>query len=220
MWYIKWIFRVLFVAIVFAFFHYTLPQRDIVRVIKTEIIRQDFSRWNRIFFAQADAGNEEGVSRDLRLIETAYDDGSTMIFRNEDTGFGWPLYFKFDSSDLQAKAADLGSTREEPVWVAITHYGWRIKVLTIYPNAISVRKVDGPDVWLIPWLNITILMVLGLLLLGVYRMVQRFRRRRIDPLLARFKDSRDRAEIRTAQTGETARPLVRNFLRHWFGGGK
>ena len=68
---IKWIFLALVVLLVFSVFHYTLPQRDIVRVTGTEIIRQDFSGWNRIFYAQADSGNDEGVNRDLRLINTA-----------------------------------------------------------------------------------------------------------------------------------------------------
>ena len=215
--YIKWTFWVLFVLIVFAFFHYTLPQRDIVRVTGTEIIRTDFSGWNRIFFAQADAGNEEGVNRDLRLINTAYENGGVMVFRNEDTGFGWPWYFKLDSSNLQAEADDLKSTRAEPIWVAITHYGWRNEFLTIYPNAISVREVSGPDVRLIPWLNIIIFMVLGLLLLGLYRLLQRFKRRKIDPLVDRMEDSWDRAEVRAAQAGENARAPVRKFFRKWCG---
>ena len=102
----KWGFWIVLIALVFGFFHYTLPQRDIVRVTGTEIIRQDFSKWNRIFYAQTDSGNNEGVNRDLRLINTSYPDGSVMVFRNEDTGFGWPWYFKLDSSNLQAEAAD------------------------------------------------------------------------------------------------------------------
>ena len=89
---VKWIFWIVVLAILFAFFHYTLPQRDIVRVTGTEIIRQDFSRWNRIFYAQSDSGNEEGVNRDLRLTNTDYPNGGIMVFRNEDTGFGWPWY--------------------------------------------------------------------------------------------------------------------------------
>lgn len=217
--YVKWFFWVLFVVVVFAFFHYTLPQRDIVRITSTEIIRMDFSGWNRIFFAQADAGNEEGVNRDLRLINTAYPDGSVMVFRNEDTGFGWPWYFKLDSSNLQAEAADLVSTRNDPIWVAITHYGWRNEFLTIYPNAISVKEVSGPDVRLIPWVNIIIFIILGLLLLGFYRLLQRFKRRKIDPLVDQIEDSWDRAEIRAAKAGENASAPVRSWFRRWFGRG-
>ena len=217
--YVKWFFWLLFVALVFAFFHYTLPQRDIVRVTGTEIIRMDFSGWNRMFFAQADAGNEEGVNRDLRLINTAYADGGIMVFRNEDTGFGWPWYFKLDSSNLQAEAADLVSTRNDPIWVAITHYGWRNEFLTIYPNAISVKEVAGPDVRLIPWVNIFIFIILALLLLGLYRLLQRFKRRKIDPMVESIEDGWDRAEVRAAQAGENVAHPVRNWFRRWFGRG-
>ena len=65
--------------LVFGFFHYTLPQHDIVRITGTEVIRQDFSGWNRIFYAQPDSGNTEGVNRDLRLINAAYPDGGVMV---------------------------------------------------------------------------------------------------------------------------------------------
>lgn len=215
--FIKWAVLLVVLGLVLGFFHYTLPQRDIVRVTGTEIIRMDFSGWNRIFFAQADVGNNEGANRDLRLINTAYEDGRIMVFRNEDTGFGWPWYFKLDSSNLQAEAADLVSTRKEPIWVAITHYGWRNEFMTIYPNAISVREVAGPDVRLIPWLNIFIFIVLGLLMLGAYRLLQRFKRRKIDPMVDRLEESWDQAEIRAAQAGESMRSPVRNWVRRWFG---
>ncbi|WP_333712648.1 DUF1523 family protein, partial [Yoonia sp.] len=67
---IKIIFRVLVFVVIGAFFHYTLPQHDIVRVTSTEIIRTDFSGWNRLFFATADAGSADQDTRDLRLINT------------------------------------------------------------------------------------------------------------------------------------------------------
>lgn len=216
---VKWIFWLLFVAVVFGFFHYTLPQRDIVRVTGTEVIRMDFSGWNRVFFAQPDSGNVEGGNRDLRLINTVYPNGRVMVFRNEDTGFGWPWYFKLDSSNLQAEASDLVSTRADPIWVAVTHYGWRNEFLTIYPNAVGMREVAGPDVRLIPWLNIIIFIILGLLLLGFYRLLQRFKRRKIDPLVEDMEDRWDRAEIRAAQAGENASAPVRNWFRRWFGRG-
>ena len=46
-----------------------------------------------------------------------------MVYRNEDTGWGWPPYFKFDTKNLQTEAADLISSKEEPQWVILTHYG-------------------------------------------------------------------------------------------------
>jgi len=86
--------RIVFFLIVFvilgALLHYTLPQRDIVRITGTEIIRQDFSGLNRIFYAQGDSGNAQTESRDLRLINAVAASGAVMVYRNEDTGFGSP----------------------------------------------------------------------------------------------------------------------------------
>jgi len=160
---------------------HTLPQRDVVQVSGTEIIRQDFSGWNRIFYAQADAGNAEGVNRDLRLINTVRANGRVMVYRNEDTGFNWPPYFKFDSSNLQAEAQN-ASRQQDDQWYAITHYGIRSEFLSIYPNATNLKSVAGPDVRLIPWFNIVFLLVFFAFVWGIWVRIRRFRQNRIDPL--------------------------------------
>ena len=194
----RWILRSILALLIIWFLsvlHYTLPQRDIVLVTGTEIIRQDFSGWNRVFYAQADSGNASGANRDLRLINTIDTDGKIMVYRNEDTGFGWPPYFKLDSSNLQAEAQAVISTTAEPAWVAIRHYGWRNELLSIYPNAVSMKTVAGPDVRLIPWFNIVFLIALALFIWGVTVRLLRFRRRRIDPLIsavdAQIEDTTD-----------------------------
>jgi hypothetical protein len=180
-----------------AVLHYTLPQRDIARITGTEIIRQDFSGLNRIFYAQGDSGNAQTDSRDLRLINGVLASGDVMVYRNEDTGFGWPPYFKLNSADLHAEAANLTSTAAEPQWVAISHYGWRSRLLTTYPNVVGIRPVDGPDVTLIPWLNIAILLGLAFLVFMVWRIWERFEDRVIDPL-------RDRTAVQWAKLKDKA----------------
>ena len=185
--YVKWIFRIVVFLLAAAFLHYTLPQRDIVRVNGTEILRQDFSGWNRIFYAQADAGNDNTVvNRDLRLINTQLASGRSYVYRNEDTGFGWPPYFKLDSSNLQSDAQ--AAAREDEQWYVVRHYGWRSEFLSIYPNAISLRPAPGPNwsdfsLWQrIPVMNITIILFLFAVYWGVAVRLRRFRERRIDPL--------------------------------------
>ena len=182
--------RIVLIAVVVllfgAFLHYTLPQRDIVRITGTEIIRQDFSGLNRIFYAQGDSGNATVESRDLRLINSVRPSGEVMVYRNEDTGFGWPPYFKLDSADLHAEASNLVSTAAEPQWVAVTHYGWRSRLLTTYPNAVSIRPVAGPDVTLIPWLTIVILLGLAVVGFMAWRIWERFEDRVIDPIRDRM----------------------------------
>ena len=154
---IKWTFWGVIWLIIAAFFHYTLPQVDIVRITDTYEKRIDFGE-NSIFWSHADVGNSTALgNRDVFFIQTRRAKGDVMVYRNEDTGWGWPPYFKFDTSNLQAEAADLRSTSDNPKWAVIKHYGWRNEFISIYPNAVSIRSVDGPDATIIPWLNIIIL---------------------------------------------------------------
>ena len=189
---IKWVVTSLLVVFVLAVFHYILPQRDIVRVIDAYEKRQDFGV-NSIFWAQPDAGTSAQPTRDVRFIDTIMPDGSVMVFRNEDTSFSWPFYFKFDSADVNAQAKELISAKDNPTWVAIRHYGWRNEYLTIFPNATSLKVVDSPDVRLIPWFNIALFIIIGLFGLGIFRLLQRFKRHRIDPVLDDIEDAWDDA---------------------------
>ena len=197
---VRWSFLLLIALLVGGFLHYTLPGRDVVRITGTEIIRADLSGWNRMFYARSDTGNTEGTNLDLRLINTTRPDGRVSVYRNEDTGFGWPPYFKLDSSNLHAEAADLTSTSANPQWVVITHYGWRMPALSIYPNAVAIRAVDSPDVSLFPWLNIVILTLLAALLFVLWRLWERFEDRVIDPavdgVMVRWAKLKDRVSGR------------------------
>ena len=53
---------------------------------------------------------------------------------------------------------------------------------TTYPNAIALRPVDSPDVTLIPWLNIVILLVLTALVFMIWRIWERFEDRVLAPI--------------------------------------
>ncbi|MFD0860029.1 DUF1523 family protein [Roseovarius aquimarinus] len=177
--YVKWVFWGVFWTIVLAFLHYTLPQHDIVRITDTYETREDF---DYPFFWANPPSAETGAptNRDVFFIQTFRADNEPMIYRNEDTGWGWPPYFKFDTANLQAEASDLVSTRSASVaqWVSIRHYGWRSEFLSIYPNAISVKPVAGPDVRIIPWFNIILLTLLAAFAWGIWARWRKFRARR------------------------------------------
>lgn len=200
---LRWTFWITIWLIVVAFFHYTLPQVDIVRIINTYEERQDFGE-NSIFWAKANTGNDPTVTnRDVFFIQTRRAKGDVMVYRNEDTGWGWPPYFKFDTANLQAEAADGVSSGETARWFAMKHYGWRNEFLTVYPNAISLRPVAGPDAPKgIPWLNIVILTLVAALIWAIWVRWRRFRRARIDPTLEAIED--DLSERSSA-------------VAHWFG---
>lgn len=174
-------------AIVVAALHYTLPQNDVVRIINTEVRRVDLGETGRLFWSRADTGLSTGDSRDIRFIETIRPNGKPMVYRNEDTGWGWPPYFKFDSANLQARAQDLSSTSEAPKWVAVRHYGWRSDLFSIFPNALAVTAVEGPDAKIFPWRLVISLGVIVLLLLAVAVLWRLFRLSVIEPISARFR---------------------------------
>ncbi len=223
---VKIAFRVILFLFVFGFFHYILPQHDVVRVTSTEVIRTDFSWYNRLFYAQADSGNVEAANRDLRLINTERrktwilgffqrEATGIMVYRNEDTGWIWPPYFKFDSSDLQAEAAAAIDNAQEQ-WVVITHYGWRNKFFSIYPNAIGVRKVDGPDVTVIPWFNIFFFIFLIIAYLFLRAAWRQFRERSIDPALDVAAEKWDVVDGHADAAADKARGVWGRF-RAWLG---
>ena len=209
--FVKWILLLAVLSVVGAFLHYTLPQTDVVRVVNTEIQRIDYGE-NSIFWQSGDVGADgTAVNRDVRFIFTIRPNGRASVYRNEDTGWGWPPYFKLDSSNLQAEASDLISTSANPRWVALTHYGWRSEFLTIFPNAVAVRPVDGPDATTVPWVNIVILLILAALAWAVTVRVLRFRRNRIDPLLDAADAQWDETTGRVAER----RRGVRAWLDTW-----
>ncbi len=186
--YIRVVFWLLFWVLIASFLHYTLPQTDIARVSDTYTKRIDFGE-NSIFWAAPDVGNDAtATNRDVFFIQAVRSNGRVMVYRNEDTGWGWPPYFKFDTSNLQAEAADLKSTVEAPKWVAIKHYGWRNELISIFPNAVSVRQVEGPDVRIIPWFTIFVLVVLFAIFWAIRVRWVRFRKNRINPVVDEWTD--------------------------------
>ncbi len=213
--------RITVFLILALWLHYVMPQRDIARVTSTEVVRTDFSALNRIFFAQADTGATDNPSRDLRFINTerkaTYLFGlirggnQTMVYRNEDTGWIYPPYFKFDSADLQAEAGAAISTAEPYDWVVITHYGWRIRWLSIYPNAVSIRPAPSEEYRPIPWGNIIIYIALIAGALFLRAMWRQFRERTLDPLADRAEDRMDHVQADFAER----RGRVRRWLDSW-----
>ncbi|MFC3181321.1 DUF1523 family protein [Cypionkella sinensis] len=218
MWtYVKWSFRILILLLVAGFLHYTLPQHDIVRITNTYNRLTTVGSENSWAYASPDVGTGEStVTRDIRFIEAAFEDGSVIVYRNEDTGWIWPPYFKYDSSNLQAEAGNLKSSQTAPKWVSVTHYGWRLAWLSIYPNAVSVKEVAGPDVRIIPYVNIIVLLALAFGVFMLRRMWLQFWERMVEPAVAEVGETWDGVE---AQAG-AARARAGGFFGRigaWFG---
>jgi hypothetical protein len=208
---IKWGLALLAVVLLGLFLHYTLPQRDVVQIINTYNKNTPIGG-NWMFYSIEDTGTgveTTATIRDIRFIDAVFPDGQhVMVYRNEDTGWFWPPYFKWDSSTLQAEAQNLKSEKANPQWVAITHYGWRLPIFSIFPNAVNITPVEGPDVTLIPWVNIILLVVLLFVAVMIRKMWLQFRERMVDPALADVGDTFDAAGARV----ESARKEARGFF--------
>ena len=215
--YIKLTLKSLVFIVLAGLLHYVLPQDDIVRVVNTYQERQDLNDWTRIFWASPDDQSATLVNRDVQFIQTVRkktwllgfvqrDAEGVMVYRNEDTGWSWPFYFKFDTASLQTEADDLRSTPEAPKWAVMTHYGWRNELFSAFPNAIAIRPVASPDVTIIPWFNIVFFIFLGIAWLTLRGMWRQFLERNVDPLMDDIDDA-------TGAAGKRAK----GFFGRWFG---
>lgn len=207
---IKRLFQFIILIFIGAVLCYFLPNRDIVQVVGIEVSREDFKNIDQ---------SKTGQNRDVRYINAEWPNGKPRVYRNEDA----PLYLKFDSGNLNAQAQSLGNkhaNQDTPVWVAINHYGWRIPILSMYPNALNIKTVAGPDTRLIPWFNIIFLGSLFIFCLWAGLKWRRFKTKRIDPVADKVE-----AEIGGALGGigeevkETS-GAVKGLFRRWFGTSK
>ncbi|MDO4627192.1 MAG: DUF1523 family protein [Pasteurellaceae bacterium] len=127
-----------FHAVLFAGINYVFPHYEVTKVINTDVKRMDkeglISKSN-----PADAL----TTRDVYFINTKLpDEQQPMVYRNEDTRWGFPFYFKFDSANLQAKAQDFA---EKQSWVEVKYYGWRFNMFDEFRNVVSIHEVASPD---------------------------------------------------------------------------
>ena len=141
------------VLIYVVFCAYSLPSHIKVHVTGTEVTRKD-----------SDQPDGSVSIHDVRYVMAEDLDGRPHMFRNEDTGWGWPPYFKFDSGDVATQANNYSLDHRESV-VLIKYYGFRIRMLSAFPNILSMRTVSA-EYQPVPWF--TILFVLAhLVLVGV-----------------------------------------------------
>jgi len=157
---IKYSLLAALLVVVGLFLHYNLPRTDVVQLTGTDVKRMD--RKNP---------QSGSMTRDVRYLNAVTRTGKIRVFRNEDTGWGWPPYFKFSSADLSAQVQSLVQNPERP-WVRVRYYGWRINMMSLFPNAVSLKIVDQ-NYTHIPWFN---MIFVTLLAVGAIFFVRFFRR--------------------------------------------
>ena len=98
--------------------NYVMPSYDETVVTGMEVRRMDKDG------VISKSNPADGEVRDVYFLFTENPDSKkTMVYRNEDTGWGLPPYFKFGSADVQAKAQAYANEHQR---VQIKYYGWRI----------------------------------------------------------------------------------------------
>lgn len=124
-----------FHVVLFAGINYVFPHYETTSVTGVEVKRVDKDG------PITKANPADGPTRDVYYIYTQ-NAGSDkpMVYRNEDTRWGFPFYFKFDSADLQAKAAAFSQDRK---LVEVKYYGWRIVIFDEFRNALSLKEVTA-----------------------------------------------------------------------------
>jgi hypothetical protein len=173
---VKFGIGIVLVVLLALFFHYNLPRTAVVQISGTDIKRID--KREKVVENQNDTGAKvTQQTSDVRFINSMSRSGKTIVFRNEDTGWGWPPYLKFDSADLTAEAQAFAADQAKP-WVLIKYYGWRIKVFSMFPNAVNLKVVDR-DYSHFPLFNIVffILVIAGVLIVRskIKKLVEKWR---------------------------------------------
>ncbi|MDG6882713.1 Protein of uncharacterised function (DUF1523) [Phocoenobacter uteri] len=85
----------------------------------------------------------DGPTRDAYFIFTENPTTKEiMVYRNEDTRWGLPFYFKFNSADVQAKAQAYANDKQ---LVQVKYYGWRINMLSEFRNIVSIKPLTEAD---------------------------------------------------------------------------
>ncbi len=82
------------------------------------------------------------LARDVYFVQTydPKDKKSVTVYRNEDTRFSFPFYFKFNSADISALAQSLVNQQVE-----VQYYGWRINLFNMFPNVIFLKPLKEND---------------------------------------------------------------------------
>jgi hypothetical protein len=149
---------------------YVLPQHEVVLITGGEVKRVDH---DGVINAENPA---DGPTRDVYFINTEHPDAKdVMVYRNEDTGWSFPWYFKFDSADIQAKAQ--GYSRNAEQLALIRYYGWRIKILSVFPNVTDIEATNSREEPF-PLFNTVFLSLIALVLIVVAVFIKRRLKRR------------------------------------------
>lgn len=125
--------------------NYAFPSYETTTVTGMEVRRMDKDG------LLSAANPADSAVRDVYFLFTEEPETKkVMVYRNEDTGWGLPFYFKFNSADIQAKAQAYANEKKQ---VEIKYYGWRINWLNEFRNIVSIKPLAEGDSGSHPWFS-------------------------------------------------------------------
>ena len=143
--------------------NYAMPSYDETYVTGMEVRRMDKDG------VISKSNPADGEVRDVYFLFTESEPNKVMVYRNEDTGWGLPPYFKFGSADIQAKAQAYANEKQR---VQIKYYGWRINWMNEFRNIVSIKPLLEGDTLAQP---IVIYVLYGVIVLLFFLSVQLIR---------------------------------------------
>ena len=187
-------FVVMLLVIPAAALHYVLPQVDVVKIVNTEVKRTNVGS------NSSSINNERAIdgNTDMYYIQTT-DDGEPRVYRNEDNWF----YLKFNSADQQALAQSFVNQNEE-IYVAVRHYGWRVRLLSMFPNTVKIWRVEQGYTH-IPIFNTLILILLAGLGFFLYKTSKRLRNS-----ISGYSEKRKASKIEKENAKNSAAPTQKD----------
>jgi hypothetical protein len=129
-----------------AFLDYFLPHHAVLRIVGAETRRP-------VGGSKTNAAAHDVFYVFAEDVETK----NPHVFRNEDTGWGFPFYFKFNSADLQAVAQSIAGERGTALF---TYYGWRIQIFSVVPNVTNIKRAAADEETPFPWFNLAFAVII------------------------------------------------------------
>lgn len=184
----------------YLFLDYTLPRYDLVKI--NEIGTRRFDEDGNYIRKTTASG---GPTRDVEMIftkaaETTTDaEGSEkvvvdpdhdIVYINEDTGWGWPFYFKFETANLQSDAAYIKGLDG---LAYIESYGWRIEFFSWFGNVLSITDYE-PGITIINWVRYLVLSIWLALIGTAWYWIRRIKRNIAARVEAAAQAAKERAD--------------------------
>lgn len=119
----------------FATVNFYFPHYEVTHITGVEVKRVDKDG------PITKANPADGPTRDVYYIYTQKPGtDKVMVYRNEDTRWGFPFYFKFNSADLQARAQGFAVDKKS---VQVKYYGWRLVMFDEFRNMVSMKEAKA-----------------------------------------------------------------------------